>query len=353
MPARLKKCRDLVREIKPDLIHTHHVGTTLLTRVALGKRSPIPRVFQVAGPLHLEHTPFAYLDMASAGPQDYWIATCAWSRKKYLQSGISPNRIFFSYAGTDLKLFQHARTGQLRREFGLASDTPLIGMVCYMYAPKRYLGQTRGLKGHEDFFAAFRIVRETLPEVHGVIVGGAWGSAVEYEKRLRRLGSDMCGGSLSFLGTRTDVPSLYPDLDLAVVASHSENVGGAVEPLLSGVPVVATNVGGLPDLVVPGKTGWLVPPRSPEALAGAILEALQNHEEARRRALAGQSRARLMFDVQATARRVACAYEVMLSQRLQPIQVPVELPAELPLAVSSARVLDSSGSTDQLSGRAV
>lgn len=74
------------------------------------------------------------------------------------------------------------------------------------------------------------------------------------------------------------MPTLYPDLNLAVVASHSENVGGAVESLLSGVPVVATGVGGLPDLVLQNETGWLVSPRSPKALAQAMLEALGNPE---------------------------------------------------------------------------
>lgn len=97
-----------------------------------------------------------------------------------------------------------------------------------------------------------------------------------------------------------------------------------MEPLLSGVPVVATNVGGLPDLIIPGKTGWLVPPRNPEALAAAILDALRNPEEARARALAGQARARCMFDVEITARGVASAYETMLAQRLDSIHVQVQ-----------------------------
>jgi glycosyltransferase involved in cell wall biosynthesis len=208
-----------------------------------------------------------------------------------------------------------------------------------MYAPKRFLGQTRGLKGHEDFFAALRLVRQVMPRVHGVVVGGAWGSGARYEKQLRSLGNEMCHGFLTLLGTRSDVPSLYPDLDLAVVASHSENVGGAVEPLLSGVPVVATNVGGLPDLIIPGKTGWLVPPRNPKALAAAILDALRNPEEARARALAGQTRARFMFDVEATARSVANAYETVLARHIEPIQLQVQPSAAI--FPSEKRVLDS------------
>ena len=315
LSARLQDCRELVQHIQPDLIHTHHVGTTLTVRLALGKKSPIPRIFQVAGPLHLEHPFFANLDVYTAGPQDRWVATCEWTRRKYHQLGIPSNFVYLSYSGTDPKLFLEKRSGHLRQELGISNETPLVGLVCYIYAPKRYLGQSRGLKGHEDFFAALRQVREIRPDVRGVVIGGAWGRAGWYEKRLRRLGTEVCGGALSFLGTRTDVPALYPDLDLAVVASYSENVGGAVEPLLSGVPVVATSVGGLPDLIADGKTGWLVPPRNPDALARAILEALGDADESKQRAKAGQALARTMFDAKKTGREIADVYEIVMAQQ--------------------------------------
>ena len=309
IPETLRVCREIVASIQPDLIHTHHVGTTFVVRLALGKNSRVPRVFQVAGPLHLEHSLFAALDVRTAGPQDRWIATCRWTQRKYREMGVSPDRVFLSYSGTDLKPFRGTRTGLLRRELGISPEIPLVGMVCYMYAPKWFLGQLHGLKGHEDFFAAFLRVREIRPEIRGVIIGGAWGNGAWYEKRLRRLGSDLCDGSLTFLGTRADVPALYPDLDLAVVPSHTENVGGAVEPLLSGVPVVATNVGGLPDLVLQDQTGWLTPARDPEALAKSILEVLGNREEARRRAQAGRKRARELFDVEITGREIDTIYQ--------------------------------------------
>src|ERR1700722_1725208 len=67
-PAVLKSCRAVVQSVRPDIIHTHHVGTTLVVRAALGKSSPIPRVFQVPGTLHLEHAFFARLDISLAGP---------------------------------------------------------------------------------------------------------------------------------------------------------------------------------------------------------------------------------------------------------------------------------------------
>jgi glycosyltransferase involved in cell wall biosynthesis len=340
LPAKLAACRKLVDSVRPDLIHTHHVGTTIVARLALGKRSPIPRIFQVPGTLHLEHEFFARLDMQLAGPQDYWIATCEWTRRKYEAMGVPSGHVFLSYAGTDVRAFSDARTGRLRAELGVPSEAPLVGMVAYMYAPKWFLGQERGLKGHEDFIAALRLVRDARPEVRGVIVGGPWGDAAWYDDQLRYRGTKTCNGYLAFLGPRRDVPALYPDLDVAVVPSLSENVGGAVEPLLSGVPVVSTNVGGLPDLVQEKKTGWLAPPHRPEALARAILEVLNDRDEAKRRTTEGQALARTLFDAETTGREVAAVYEQILGEPL------LRATKYKPTARKQIRVLHTLGSFD-------
>jgi glycosyltransferase involved in cell wall biosynthesis len=312
IPAVLQACRTLVRNVRPDIIHTHHVGTTLVVRAALGKSSQIPRIFQVPGTLHLEHAFFAHLDISLAGLQDHWIASCRWTQNKYHQLGISPSRVSLSYLGTDLNLFNTTRTNILRRELNLAPSTPLVGMVCYMYAPKRFLGQTVGLKGHEDFIAALQITKKDCPDLHAVIIGGAWNGAIKYENHLRQLGRKACNGYLSFSDTRSDIPEVYPDLDLAVIASHTENVPYSVlEALLSGVPVVTTNVGGLPDIIKEGVSGKLVPPRNPHALATAILYSLQNRDEAYRLTREGQKMTRQLFDVEHTAREVAQIYATL------------------------------------------
>ena len=96
-----------------------------------------------------------------------------------------------------------------------------------------------------------------------------------------------------------------------MVPSHSENLGGAVEPLLSGVPVIATKVGGLPDLVQDGVSGRLIPPRNPRAIADAMLASLQNHAETQRLAVAGNKMTRQLFDVQRTAGEVAQIYATL------------------------------------------
>jgi glycosyltransferase involved in cell wall biosynthesis len=315
LPGVLRECRGLVAQVQPDLIHTHHVGTTFVARLALGKQSPIPRVFGVTGTLHLEHRAFAETDLRLAGPSDYWIATCAWTQDKYRELGVSPDRVFLAYLGTQVERYPQRRTGVLRTELGVPPEVPLVGMVSMFYAPKLSTGRLAGHKGHEDFISAFASLRTKRPEARGVIIGGPWGNAGRYEARVRALGRKLCNGSLAFTGARSDVAQLYPDLDLAVVPSHSDGLAySVVEPLLAGVPVVATRVGGLPDLVKDGETGWLVPPRQPGALAKAMQEAMENPAEARRRASEGGKLTRRLLDLPATGRKVAAIYSTILER---------------------------------------
>jgi len=318
IPATLRACRELVADVRPDLIHTHHVGPTFTTRLALGKKSKIPRIFGVTGTLHLEHDFFAWLDTHLAGPQDYWIATCKWTQRRYEALGIPLKRVFLAYLGTDLKNYPSNRTGLLRKEFRIPADAPLVGMVSLLYPPKWFLGSSRGHKGHEDFIVALAKLREERPDVRGIMIGGTWGDGRRYEHRVRRFGKKTCGDGLYFAGFRTDISTIYPDLDLAVVPTHSDGLAySVVEPLLAGVPVVATNAGGIPDLIRDGETGWLVPPGNPEALARASLEALSNAEKAQRWTARGRELARHLLDLEKTGRELAAIYEkVILGLRL-------------------------------------
>lgn len=308
-----KKMRELVSFVRPDLIHSHHVGTTLTMRLTLGKTHPTPRIFQVPGPLHLEHAFFRHAELFTAGHSDYWIGSCKWTCDLYRQSAVPQDRLFLSYYGTDIDNFVGCKPGKLRQVLGVDASIKLVGMVAYMYAPKTYLGQTRGLKGHEDLIDAIAICLQTEPNIQGIFIGGAWNDAIAYERRIRAYGKKKCAEHVVFLGTRNDVLEFYPDLDVVVHPSHSENVGGAVESLLLAVPTIATNVGGLPDLVKHNETGWLVSPRNPVHLAQAILEALHNPTRAREMAMNGQALARELFDVKKTARQILEIYQRILS----------------------------------------
>jgi len=133
---------------------------------------------------------------------------------------------------------------------------------------------------------------------------------------VRAYGKQRCGERIVFLGMRNDVAALLPDFDIAVQPSHTEGVAGTVvEAQLLDVPVVATNVGGQPDLIVPGETGWLVPPRDPPALAAAILDVLRDPAQTRQIVTRGHARAETLFNGKRNNAEVTQMYATILARR--------------------------------------
>ena len=323
MRRRVETMRRLVSEIAPDLIHSHFVTTTLMLRLALGRRHAIPRLFQVAGPLHLEHRIYKLADLATAGDADLWVASSRYTRTLYLAAGVHPERVYLSYYGIEMDKFSALRSGKLRRQLGISADARLVGNISYMYPPKYFLGQTVGLKGHEDLLQAICLLRKEDPDLVGVFVGGQWGGGVWYEEQLRRRARRMGGEHIMLPGRvpQDAAGNLWPDFDCVIHAPLSENCGGVVEPLASGVPTVATQVGGLPEVVMDGLTGWLVPARDMRAMAHAVAEVLAKPEEARRRTAIGQALVHRMFDIQRTGTEMAGIYAHVLRQASSPPQV--------------------------------
>jgi len=317
LPFLLEQVRDLVAQIKPDIIHSHFFGTTLVLRMALGREHHTPRLFQVPGPLHLEHGMFRRWELSSAGPQDKWIASSRYVEKLYQAAGISADRLFLSYYGNRLKTLL-PRQGRLRQKLGIAPDAIVVGNINYMYGPKWHLGQTRGLKRHEDIIDALARVCARRKNVTGVLIGSQWGGGHRYEERLRRRAAT--AGRIIMPGhlAPEDVSGAWSDFDLAVHVPISENCGGVIEPLLAGVPVIAASVGGLPEVVLDGFTGKLVSPNDVSALASAIESSLDDLAAQRGLARRGSRLVETMFDVSRSAGEIAAIYDFVSGKGSRP-----------------------------------
>src|SRR5262249_19519703 len=111
----IERCRALVAYVRPDLIHSHFVSTTLVARLALGRDHAVPRLFQVPGPLHLAPRLTAQLDLGTSGPADRWIGSCHWTCNAYERLGIPEERVFLSYYGTEPKALGGGCRGRVRR----------------------------------------------------------------------------------------------------------------------------------------------------------------------------------------------------------------------------------------------
>jgi glycosyltransferase involved in cell wall biosynthesis len=309
-PSVVDTIKRLIKDIAPDLIHSHFVTTTLAFRLALGPKHDTPRIFQVPGPLHLEHLFYRLVEIRTAGDCDYWIASSRYTQRLYAESGVSPERVLLSYYGSNIDRLEMIRSGKLREKLGIPAETKIVGNINYMYPPKYFLGQTTGLKGHEDVIDALGIVCQQQPDVVGVLVGGQWSGGDWYERRLQRRARHVAGNRIIFTGRvePQTVLQYLSDFDCTVHVPISENCGGVIEPLAAAIPTIASKVGGIPEVVVEGKTGWLVPPRQPVILAQAILEVLSQSDEAHRRAVLGSQLVRTMFDINRTAREIAEIY---------------------------------------------
>jgi glycosyltransferase involved in cell wall biosynthesis len=188
--------------------------------------------------------------------------------------------------------------GTLRRELGVAEDAPLVGMV----------GRLVPIKDVPTFLRAARLVRAQRPLARFALVGDG-----EERPALERLAGELgLDGAVAFVGWREELAPVYGDLDLVVNASRNEGTPVAlIEALAASRPVVATRVGGTPDLLGDGERGRLVAAGDAEALARAILETLEGSEAVRRRARAGRehvlarhSSERLVRDVDALYREL-------------------------------------------------
>lgn len=312
--------RDLIARVNPDIIHSHHVSTTAMFRLVLGKKHPIPRLFQVPGPLHLEHWHSRQFEMSLAGEHDYWVASSKYIKQLYDCNRTPADKLFMSYHSADTNLFSAQRSGYLNNKLSIPHDATLIGNINLIYQPKRHLGHRVGIKCHEDVIEAIRLVQKKHDGVVGILVGGTFQGRCGYEARLKAIAKEKGAGRILMPGkfNSEEVAHSWPDFDCAVHVPFSENCGGVTEPLLCEVPTIASEVGGLPEVIHKEATGQLVPARNPKLLANAILNVLRNPRDYKCMAQRGRRLVKTMFEPKRCANEIVSIYRHVLFKDARP-----------------------------------
>ncbi|MDY3868745.1 MAG: glycosyltransferase family 4 protein, partial [Pyramidobacter sp.] len=311
-----RQIKQTVSQLQPDIIHLHFVTNVMMCRLAL-RHDSTPRLFQVPGPLHMENALTSFAERCTATGADYWAGACKKTCTLYAETGIDPRRIFLAYYGVPRPKAACAAKSDFRSEYGISGSAVIVAMLSYFYKPRKYLGQKQGIKGHEDFIDAMKLVVRKHPEAVAVIIGNAWDGAEAYEQQVRVYAHQQLGSSVIFTGYRSDVYSIYPEINIAVHPSHSENLGGAAESLMLGVPTISTDVGGFPDIVIPQETGCLAQPHNPLDLAQKISWAIEHPEQMREMANSGQALVRTLLDLGATADAVFSIYSQIKDKRAE------------------------------------
>jgi len=180
------------------------------------------------------------------------------------------------------------------------------------------VGNLNPQKGHEHLLRAAALARRTRPEIKVLIAGASHPTHREYKEGLHRLAGELdleVGKDVAFAGALSDVRPALGAADVFVLASVPRSEGAPtaiVEAMMMELPVVATDVGAVREVVEDGRTGFVVPPRDPQALAGAVLRILGDDEARASFGTRGRARAIEHFSADECARVHLEAYEYVL-----------------------------------------
>jgi glycosyltransferase involved in cell wall biosynthesis len=286
-----------------DVLHSHKFGSNVWAAGLSTMSRPPVFVAHEHGRSYLGGRFRSLLDRRLvAARADAFVAVSRDDQQKMIEiERIPPEKTRFIPNGIDLEPPPAGARRRIREELELGPDEPVIGTVATL----------RPEKALDVVIEAALILREEFPDVVVLIVGGADPTQAEEAARLHALADRLgAGQTVRFLGPRDDVPSLLAALDVPVLTSDREGSPLSVmEYMEAALPVVATSVGGVTDIVVDGETGFLVPPRAPAAIAAAVRRLLAEPSLARRMGEAGRKRRRAEFDLSATVRRVELLYE--------------------------------------------
>ncbi|MBI5666967.1 MAG: glycosyltransferase family 4 protein [Chloroflexi bacterium] len=268
----LRKIYRLIREFQPDIVHTHTAKAGFVGRLAawLAGVPVIVHTFH-AHIFHGYFNPlltrlFILLERWMGSVSDTIITLSEGLRRELAEDYHIARRKHFTVLPLGLDLDSFATTprhsGQFRAAWNIPPDACLIGIV----------GRIVPVKNHALFLEAAVKVRQQLPQAHFVIVGDGE-LRPEVEAQVHELG---LRDAVTFTGWQRVLAPIYSDLDALVISSVTEGTPvSVIESLAAGCPVVATAVGGLPDLLDHGRLGLLVTPGDADALATGILRTVR------------------------------------------------------------------------------
>jgi glycosyltransferase involved in cell wall biosynthesis len=293
--AAVGRLRRHLRTERADVLHTHaHFSLNVVGRVAArlaGARvvahMHIENAFRPAG---VGRTAQVVLDNASARLCSWIVAVSEATRTALVRQGYPAKRTVTIYNGVD---------PAPAVDSGRADDRPPqlleVARLCDVKGQRELIAALEGLRRRD---AVLLLAGDDLE------AGGAFRRALEVEAEQQGLGD-----RVRLLGHRDDVRRLIGDADVMVLPSHAEGLPLVVlEAMAAAKPVVATAVGGVPELVVDGETGLLVPPGDVEALTRALDDLLGDPDRARRLGEAGRRRALEKFSADEAAARVLELY---------------------------------------------
>ena len=296
----------LIKKENFTIIHTHSSKAGFLGRIAaMLNKTPIV-IHTIHGfAFHdymnsFKKNIFIYLEKLSAKWTHGLVTVSNLNKKKVVDLGIAPiEKLKNIYSGIDLTLFINEKNDQFRKELNLDSNHLLLGSV----------GRLSNQKDPITMIEAFSIVSKKFPNAHLTLVG----DGELRDEILIKIDQLQLNGRVHLTGNKNDPWKIYHSLDLFIMSSIYEGLGRSITEALScGVPVVCTSVEGVPEIVRENKTGILVPPKDPGALATGIIKSLNDMDNAKKMAEEGRKFVNENFDVKKMVDDIDTLYDTLL-----------------------------------------
>ena len=290
-----------IKDQKFDLMHSH-MSRAHAFGVLLKYKTGLPVIATAHNRSLQLHWTFNDYVIANSN------ATCRYQKRINL---VPSKRIETVHCFTDLERFENITPLAKRRvlrQLRAQPDDFLVGVV----------GEVVARKGHVYLFKALPKIIEAIPNFKLVLLG-RFNREEPYVKKLRHIVlKRKLDSHVKWLGLRSNVPDFMAAFDLTVVPSIEEPLGlVALESLAAGTPVVASDTGGLPEIIQHEKSGLIVPPRRPAALAEAIIEMYHDPERRKTMGAAGREFVLESFDPQFLSSQVETVYEKVLGKHKQ------------------------------------
>lgn len=301
--------RDLLRaelaerldELCPELLHANSLSMGRLS-------GPVANDAGVPSIAHLRDiVGLSAAASANLNAHNRLLAVSKATRDFHVAQGVCGDRMHVCYNGVDLDRFRpRPPTGWLHRQLGLADDALLVGTI----------GQIILRKGHDVLVRAATRLKHRLPQIHWLIVGERHSQKAEAFSYEAALHTEIQAAGLTprvrFLGTLDNVADVLPELTLLVHPARQEPLGRVLlEAAATGVPCIATDVGGTREIFPAATMARLVAPDDDQALAAAIVELLESPEDREALSQAARRRAEEQFDINQAARSLVEHYQAV------------------------------------------
>jgi glycosyltransferase involved in cell wall biosynthesis len=288
-------------DIRPDIVHTHMyradvVGTKAIMALDhAGHRRPY--LISTVHSSRVRSVADRELIRSLTPEMDQVIAVSKAIERKIADEHREGAPVRLIYNGVDLDRYDHQEPCcTLRDEYGMEAGSQIVGVVARLEPEK----------GHVTLLEAWPAVLRAVPDAYLLVVGeGSRRDALEALARELRIAH-----RIVFTGRRDDVPAVTAALDVAVLPSYREAQGLSIlEAMALSRPVVASNVGGIPEMIEDGVSGLLVPPHDADALAAAIVCLLRDHPYADSLARAGHDLVHDRFCIELMIAAISSIYD--------------------------------------------